>query len=93
VAELVHDQVVRGLRQRSLDQDQRAELVAREAPEAGDPEQPRRVEDPHAVDLHRPRIEVELVQPRLGARDRGDLFWRTGHVETVQPAAIFMPAS
>src|ERR687896_2130924 len=45
VAQLVGDQVVRDGMERPLDQDQRPDLVALEAPEAGDAEQPRGVED------------------------------------------------
>jgi hypothetical protein len=67
VAELVDDQVLADLLQRRPHEDQRAELVAVEAPQDRQPEEPRRVEDAHAPRPHRPGVEVECRQSRGGA--------------------------
>ena len=73
VAQLVRDQARRALVQRALDEDQRAHLVAVEAPEPGEPEQPRDVQDAHVGDVHGLGIEVEPVEGGLGAPQRGAL--------------------
>src|SRR5688500_17149340 len=73
VAELVADQVVGDLGQRVLDEDLLARLVAAEAPEPRCAEEPRDVPDPRARRAHGPRVEVQPVQPRLGARERRPL--------------------
>jgi uncharacterized protein (DUF2237 family) len=69
VDELVDDEPVGDLVERALDDDERPELVAVEAPEARDPEQPRPVQDPDATRVDGPRIEREPVQALLRAPD------------------------
>ena len=65
VAELVRDEVVG--RVRAAQQDRPHERVAVVAAQAGQAEEPGRVDDPHAVDPDRLRIEVEAVEPGLRA--------------------------
>ena len=59
--------------ERLAQEDERAELVAGEAAEPGDAEEPGRVQDAHVGDAHRLGVEVQPVQALLGAQDRGDL--------------------
>jgi hypothetical protein len=71
VAELVRDEVVgRAAPDRPPEQDRPPERVALVAAELRQPEEPRRDEDPHALDLHGTRVEVEAVEPRFRALER-----------------------
>jgi hypothetical protein len=79
VAQLVDDEVVGRLGERSLEQDQRPHLVAVEAAEPRQPEQPRDVQDPDVADPDRLGVEVEAVEPRLGALDLLDLLRAAAH--------------
>ncbi len=69
VAELVRDEIVR--RVGALQEDRPPERVAVVAAEAGDPEEPWRDEDAHALDAHGLRVVVERVEAGLRAFDRG----------------------
>ena len=51
-----------------LQQDRAPERVAVVAPHVRQPEEPGRHDDAHAVEAHRPRVEVEPVEPRPFAR-------------------------
>src|SRR5688500_8241828 len=65
MAELVGDEVLRGVGAPEQDRpDQRVAVVAAQARQA---EEPRRDDDSHPVDPHRPRIERERVEPLPGA--------------------------
>ena len=50
-------------------EDRPVEGVAVEAAEPRQPEEPRRAQQPHPADAHRPRVPVETVESRLRAHD------------------------
>jgi len=52
---------------RPLQEDEVPRCISAEAPEAGQPEEPRRDHDPHAVEVDRLGVEVEPIEPGLGA--------------------------
>jgi hypothetical protein len=67
VAQLVRDEVfVVGMRARAQE-DQEVRRVAVEAPQPRQPEQPWRNHETHAREPDGPRVELEPVEPRLGA--------------------------
>ena len=70
VTELVRDELVGDLAERVLEQDQVGHVVAAEAPEPRQPEQPRHVQDAHAVEAQRPAIERLPLEPSARARER-----------------------
>ena len=69
VRQLVDDEVLGALLERHADEDERAEVEAAEAAQAGDPEEPRRADDAHVADVDRPRVERQGVEPALGPGD------------------------
>src|SRR5258708_32327483 len=70
VAELVRDQVVvRGILRLRTPEDRVPGRVPAEAPKPRQPVERRHDEDPHAPGPHAPGVEVEPVEPLLGARE------------------------
>src|SRR3712207_9510933 len=56
--------------ERHLHEHERPQLVAAEAPESGDPEQPRGADQPHVPHVDRLRVEVQAVEPLLRPRQQ-----------------------
>jgi hypothetical protein len=64
------DEIVPGGLDRLAEHDRVPRRPAVEASERRQAEEPWPDEDAHAVDAHRPRVEVEPVEPRLRALER-----------------------
>ena len=65
VTELVHEQVVVVAARFPPQEDRPVRRIAVEPPEPREAEEPRRDEHAHALRANRPRVEAEVVQPRL----------------------------
>ena len=70
MAELVRDKVVVGKQGAGADQDRAVERVAVEAAEPRETKERRHDEEADAAERDRARIEVEQVEPSLGAAER-----------------------
>ena len=90
VAQLVGDEVVGGFGERLADEDQRTHLVAVEAPEPRQPEQPRDVQDPHVGQADRTWVEVEPVEALLGAGERRDLLGAASISPTMRARTVLV---
>jgi hypothetical protein len=73
VTELVGDQPVVRHELARAEEDRPVSRVAVEAAEPREPEEPRDDPDAHVSERDRPRIEVERVEARLRAGERGTL--------------------
>jgi hypothetical protein len=69
MAKLVHDEILGRIH--VADEDRPVQRESVEAAEPRQPEEPRGPEQANVLHPDGPRIPVELVEPRLGADDRG----------------------